>query len=126
MTFKDLFSQQLKMIPLENTFKQLHEQFPERNLQLPHSGEYVSDILKLASQKTSNSFPDKLLENRLEEELFFRTGGDPEVFDFVFYAYREFPAYFQEILWNDAGGVPGEDVGCKESKAKLEQSERKD
>ncbi len=90
MTFKDMFSQQIKMIPLENTFKQLHEQFPERNLQLPHSSEYVGDILKLASQKTGNSFPNKLLENRLEEELFFRTGGDPEVFDFVFYAYREF------------------------------------
>lgn len=79
MTFKDMFSQ-IKIIPLENTFKQLHEQFPERNLQLPHSGEYVSDILKLASQKTGNSFPDKLLENRLEEELFFRSGFDTELY----------------------------------------------
>lgn len=80
MTFKDMFSQQIKMIPLENTFKQLHEQFPERNLQLPHSSEYVGDILKLASQKTGNSFPDKLLENRLEEELFFRSGFDTELY----------------------------------------------
>ena len=58
MTFKDAFPQQIKMIPVENTFKQLHEQFPERNLQLPHSGEYVSDILKLAAQKSGNSFPN--------------------------------------------------------------------
>ena len=80
MTFKDAFPQQIKMIPLENTFKQLHEQFPERNLQLPHSGEYVSDILKLAAQKSGNSFPNKLLENRLEEELFFRSGFDTELY----------------------------------------------
>ena len=57
MTFKDAFPQQIKMIPLENTFKQLHEQFPERNLQVPHSSEYVSDILKLAAQKSGSSFP---------------------------------------------------------------------
>ena len=80
MTFKDAFPQQIKMIPVENTFKQLHEQFPERNLQLPHSGEYVSDILKLAAQKSGNSFPNKLLENRLEEELFFRSGFDTELY----------------------------------------------
>ena len=56
MRFKDAFPHQTKMNELECIFKQLHEQFPERNLQLPHSSEYVGDILKLASQKTGNSF----------------------------------------------------------------------
>lgn len=80
MRFKDTFPRQTKMNELECILKQLHRQFPERNLQLPHSVEYASDILKLASQKTGNSFPDKLLENRLEENLFFRGGFDTELY----------------------------------------------
>lgn len=78
MTFKDTFPQQLKMNRLENTFKQLYRQFPERNLELPHSSEYLSDILRLAAQRTGSSFPTALMENRLEEDLFFRSGFDTE------------------------------------------------
>lgn len=78
--FKDTFLRHMKMNDLENILKQLHEKFPERDLQQPHSSEYVSDILKLASQKTGNSFPNKLLENRLEEDLFFRSGFDTELY----------------------------------------------
>lgn len=80
MRFNNMFPHQMKMNELECILKRLHEQFPERNLQLPHSVEYASDILKLASQKTGNSFPDKLLENRLEEDLFFRSGFDTELY----------------------------------------------
>lgn len=80
MTFKDTFPQQLKMNRLENTFKQLYRQFPERNLELPHSSEYLSDILRLAAQRTGSSFPTALMENRLEEDLFFRSGFDTELY----------------------------------------------
>lgn len=80
MLFKNAFPQQMKMNDLEKTLKQLHGQFPERNLQRPHSSEYVSDILKLASQRSGNSFPNKLLENRLEEDLFFRSKYDTELY----------------------------------------------
>lgn len=49
MIFRDAFPQQNQLNSLEHTFKLLHTQFPERNLQLPHSSEYLSDILKLAA-----------------------------------------------------------------------------
>lgn len=80
MTFKEAFPKQTKMEHLEHIFKQIHEQFPERNLNLPHSHEYTRDILKLAAQRSSHPFPQKLLENRLEEELFFRSGFDTELY----------------------------------------------
>lgn len=80
MTFKEMFPQQIKMSGLENTLKQLHRQFPERNLQFPHSGEEIRDILISAAQKSGTSFPNELFENRLEEDLFFRSGFDTEMY----------------------------------------------
>lgn len=80
MTFKDTFPRQMKMNELENAFKELYMKFPERNLNLPHSAEYFSDIFKLISQKTTNFFPNTLLESRLEENLFFRSGFDTELY----------------------------------------------
>lgn len=71
MIFRDAFPQQNQLNSLEHTFKLLHTQFPERNLQLPHSSEYLSDILKLAAQRSGRSFPNQLLESRLEEDSFF-------------------------------------------------------
>ncbi len=68
MIFRDAFPQQNQLNSLEHTFKLLHTQFPERNLQLPHSSEYLSDILKLAAQRSGRSFPNQLLESRLEED----------------------------------------------------------
>ena len=75
MIFRDAFPQQNQLNSLEHTFKLLHTQFPERNLQLPHSSEYLSDILKLAAQRSGRSFPNQLLESRLEERI--RYGAVP-------------------------------------------------
>lgn len=80
MVFKETFPQQLKLNELETIFKELHEQFPERNLDRPHSNEYASDIFKLAAQKTTDPFPGTLLENHLNEDLFFRSGFDTELY----------------------------------------------
>ena len=80
MIFRDAFPQQNQLNSLEHTFKLLHTQFPERNLQLPHSSEYLSDILKLAAQRSGRSFPNQLLESRLEEDSFFRSGFDTELY----------------------------------------------
>ena len=44
---------------------------------------YENDIL-------SDFFTHTLYHSKTHPYLFFRTGGDPEIFDFIFYAYREF------------------------------------
>lgn len=80
MIFKDTFSRQMEMNELENVLKQLYELFPERNLDFPHSSDYFHDILRLASQKVTHSFSNLLLENRLEEGAFFRSGFDTELY----------------------------------------------
>lgn len=106
MTFQDTFPQQINMTPLEHIFKQLHGQFPERNLHLPHSSEYVSDILRLAAQKTGSSFPNKLLENRLEEDLFFRSGFDTELYRHLRYLPASWHSHsFLEVVCMVEGDV---------------------
>ncbi len=71
MVFKKNFPEQMKMNLLENNFRTLYQQNPERFLDHPHSMEYYNDILQQAALKTGSSFPEKLLNNILDEDLFF-------------------------------------------------------
>ena len=69
-----------KLTELETVLKGLYLQNPERNLDYPHSLDYYKDILKLASQKSSDHFPQVLLNAELEEDLFFQSGFDTELY----------------------------------------------
>ncbi len=64
---------------LEQTFKKLHKEYPERHLDQPHELEYCKDILNTASTHSGQFFP-KLLLNTLEEDLFFQKGLDVEIY----------------------------------------------
>lgn len=90
MIFADAFPKEKELNGLENTFKQIYKQYPKRNLDIPHSFEQLPDILKLAAGRTKELFPDELLENRLDEDLFFRSGFDTELYRHL----RYLPAYW--------------------------------
>lgn len=90
MVFKKNFPEQMKMNQLENNFRTLYQQNPERCLNRPHSMEYYNDILQQAALKTGSSFPEKLLNNILDEDLFFRNGFDTELYRHL----RYLPVYW--------------------------------
>lgn len=94
MVFGEVFPQEIKLNDLENIFKQLYMQYPKRNLNLPHSLDQLRDILELAKGKTKDPFPDALLENRLDEDLFFSSGFDTVLYRHLRYLPANWHSHF--------------------------------
>ena len=85
MIFRETFPQQAQMNELETVFKSLWKEHPEMNLNFPHPQEYYTEILQLASDRTSHPFPAILLNTRLDEDSFFRESFDTELYRHVRY-----------------------------------------
>ncbi len=69
----------------EVTLRSLYEKYPERHLEEPHELEEIEDVLKEATQLCPNGFADKLLEHRLEEDLYFSHNADVEIYHHIRY-----------------------------------------
>ena len=70
---------------LEQVFKELFLKYPQRSLNLPHNLDDVRDILKEASEKSSDFLPQMFLNNTLKEDVFFQHGHDTEIYHHMRY-----------------------------------------
>lgn len=80
MRFQEEFPRQTALNEMERICRDYYRKYPERHLDLPHATESFSDILEAASQKAAGPYAGLLLQDRLNEELFFHSGSDTEIY----------------------------------------------
>ncbi|MCD8206298.1 MAG: AraC family transcriptional regulator [Bacteroidales bacterium] len=90
MEKKDFYHNDLSMRDFEYALKSLYEQNPDRHLDQPHQLQEISDILQTATEKYGSSYENQLLQQHLNEELFFSEGSDVEIYQHL----RYLPAYW--------------------------------
>lgn len=86
MRFCDSYQYEIntELRELEQVLKSLYLQYPDRSLDKPHDLDYARDVLNQAAVKSSNFFPNILL-NTLEEDLFFQGDLDTEIYQHLRY-----------------------------------------
>lgn len=70
---------------LEAEFKKIYLKYPERRLESPQSFEDVKDILLEATQQCNDEFTTQLVNQQLDEELFFHNHTDVEIYQHLRY-----------------------------------------
>ena len=87
MIISNYFHQEMdsEMKEFELILKQLYMENRERALQNPHYMEEIQDIITYATKKCPNEFATLLVNQQLDEELFFHHGTDVEIFQHLRY-----------------------------------------
>ena len=87
MIISNYFHQEMdsEMKEFELVLKQLYMENRERALQDPHYMEEIQDIITSATKKCPNEFATLLVNQQLDEELFFHHGTDVEIFQHLRY-----------------------------------------
>ncbi len=99
---KDIYRENENMRPFEYALKSLYEQNPDRHLDQPHNLDEISDILNLATEKCGDDYEKRLLQQNLNEELFFAEGSDSEIYQH----FRYLPAYWHTHTFVEIAGLP--------------------
>ncbi len=92
MIFRDVFYQEMetRLRDFEITLKELYHRNRHRQLEKPHHLQEIEDMLREAIAICPNEFADKLLEQRLDEDVFFSHDADAEIYHHI----RYLPAYW--------------------------------
>ena len=69
----------------ESELKKLYLKYPERKLESPHCFEEVKDILLEATHQGTDEFATHLVNQQLDEELFFHHNTDVEIYQHLRY-----------------------------------------
>lgn len=80
MLFQKEFPDEVPLNELERVLKKIWLDNPEKDISLPHSQNYYTNLFSEVAQKTSHPLPEKLLDTRLEEPTFFRNNFDTELY----------------------------------------------
>ncbi len=92
MVIQDQFYQEINtsLRNFERVLKSIYRENPNRHLERPHHLEEIRDILQEANRQNPDEFAEKLLQQRLDEDLFFARNADVEIYHHL----RYLPAYW--------------------------------